>query len=282
MREEEARAAQLVQERDKLQRTVNMLEAALRTRSRQHAAEKQELYSLRCHNKELNKRLNSLWEARKNAKFFQVEPILDHMRDLELKLESEEQQLKAQQELTSKLKATAEPPKSKFFDGGYTPDVDLLCIQLVSYLGVNANVVPRIWFAFAEFFGVTIPSREMKVCIGHNDEGRKVYEPKQCFFIPGVTDVKQLPAIGAELRNLQAAEWILEDPAANFCYMADGASLMQREKQAQLLFRRSKMSGKLESMALSIDQLHDESAEGGIQAYHNFLERCSAGWEALD
>ena len=74
-------------------------------------------------------------------------------------------------------------------------------------------------------------------------------------YVPGITHIKQLPSIGAELHTLQVAEWILEDPDASFCYVADGVSLMQQEKQAQLLFRRSKATGKFESKALTIDHV---------------------------
>ena len=123
----------------------------------------------RGHLKEL-RRLNSTYEARKNAKFYEVGPILEHSRELELKLELKNQQLKAQQELTAKYKLVAEPSKSKFLQGCYTPEVDLLCMELVCVLGGSASAVPRIWFAFADFFGITIPSAEKKVCVGHNDE----------------------------------------------------------------------------------------------------------------
>eukprot|EP00966_Prymnesium_polylepis_P336473 7391591-Prymnesium_polylepis.2 len=89
----------------------------------------------------------------------------------------------------------------------------------------------------------------------------------------------ELPAIGAELHKLQVAEWLLQDPSGNYCYIADGANSMQQEILAQILSRRNKETGKLESMAISLDAISDKSSEGQHQKYTAALEAIAEGWE---
>jgi hypothetical protein len=65
----------------------------------------------------------------------------------------------------------------------------------------------------------------------------------------------------------QAGAWLLEDPNANYCYIADGANSQQQEILTQIHSRRSKATGKLESMALSMDQISDKSSEGQVAVF---------------
>ena len=90
--------------------------------------------------------------------------------------------------------------------------------------------------------------------------------------IPGKTHMKELPAIGGELHKIQVGEWLLEDIEAGYCYIADGANSQQREILAQLLSRRNKQTGKLESMLLSIDEIADKSSEGQAAKYNSAVQ----------
>jgi hypothetical protein len=62
----------------------------------------------------------------------------------------------------------------------------------------------------------------------------------------------------------QAGAWLLEDPDANYCYIADGANSQQQEILTQIHSRRNQATGKLESMALSMDHISDKSSEGQV------------------
>ena len=120
----------------------------------------------------------------------------------------------------------------------------------------------KLFVMFADFYGVKIPSRKKKVLTGTNADGRRTYEVKDMLFVPGKTHMKELPAIGGELHKLQVGEWLLEDPEASYCYVADNANSLQRDILAQLLYRRNKETGKLESMLMSIDEINDKSSLG--------------------
>ena len=63
-------------------------------------------------------------------------------------------------------------------------------------------MVPKIFLIFARFYNIAIPHREKKVQVKTKD-GKRCYEPRQVYWIPGVTHCKQLPAIGGELHNIQ-------------------------------------------------------------------------------
>ena len=204
--------------------------------------------------------------------------------DLQAELEVAKAQLQEQTELAAKYKAVAEPPKEKFFaHGHYTADVDLTALELIANLSVSPNVVPKLFAIFSRFFGVTIPkTKARKVQTGIDANGKRTYAVRQLFYIPGITHMKQLPAIGGELHKLQVGEWLLQDPEGKYCYIADGANSQQREILAQLLSRRSKETGKLESMCISIDEIADKSSEGQQRKFRAALESIAEGWEEAD
>ena len=68
---------------------------------------------------------------------------------------------------------------------------------------------------------------------GTDASGKRTYEVKEVLFIPCKTHMKELPAIGGELHKMQVGEWLLEDPEAAYCYVADGANSQQKENDAE-------------------------------------------------
>lgn len=183
-------------------------------------------------------------------------------------------------ETVAKLKAIVQPPKEKFFEHGhYTVEVDLLGLEVITSLGVSPNATPTLFKVFADFFGVVLPSRTRKVA-GLNP-GSTV--ERTLIFVPGVTHFKELPAIGGELHKVQVAEWLLEDlDDGCFCYIADGANSRQKEIYAQLLSRRNKNTGKLESMAISMDEIIDKTSEGSASKYKLAMTAIAEAWEEAD
>ena len=163
--------------------------------------------------------------------------------------------LKEQTELAAKYKAVAEPPKEHFHkDGCYTADLDLTSLEVIANLGVSATAVAQLYIIFARFYRIKLPTRKVKVLIpGRGADGKRRYEEKSVPYIPGITHMKELPAIGAELHNIQAGQWLVQDIDGDHCYIADGASCQQREILAQLLSRRNKETGKLELIDAPID-----------------------------
>jgi hypothetical protein len=192
--------------------------------------------------------------------------------------------LKEQTELVAKYWAVAEPPTEKFFaNGHYTEEVDLTALETIADLGIPPSRVPQLFVTFADFYGVTIPkTAPRKVQTGHDSEGKRTYEMRRLLWIPSKTHCKELPAIGGELHKIQAGEWLLEDPDAKYCYIADAANSQQKEILAQLLSRRNKQTGRLESMALSIDEISDKTSEGQQRKFKAVLEAISEAWEEAD
>lgn len=78
---------------------------------------------------------------------------------------------------------------------------------------------------------------------------------------------------------MQTAEWLLEDPEASFCYLSDAANSQQREILGQILSRRNKQTGLLESRVLSMTPISDKTAGGQVKAYK---AACAAIAEAAD
>ena len=91
--------------------------------------------------------------------------------------------------------------------------------------------------------------------------------------------MKELPAIGGELHKMQVGEWLLEDPDAKYCYVADGANSQQKEILTWLLSCRNKQTGKLEMMAIDIQAIADKTSAGQKQKY---VEAMSAIAEAAE
>jgi hypothetical protein len=113
-------------------------------------------------------------------------------------------QLEAEQTERRKFQAIAEPPKSKFMQSGhYTTEVDLTALGVIADVGVSPSVVPVLFVMFARFFGVKIPSRPVPVPGPAGEDGKRTSVRRDCLFIPSKTHMKQLPAIGCELHNIQ-------------------------------------------------------------------------------
>ena len=208
----------------------------------------------------------------------------EHADQLEKELTATQAALKEQTEIAAKYKAVAEPPVEKFFKSGhYTSEVDLTSLEVIANLGVSACVVPVLFVIFSTFFGVTIPSREKMVQLeGVDAEGKRRYGKRSLLYVPGKTHMKELPAIGAELHKIQAGQWLLEDIDASHCYVADGASAMQKEILAQLYYRRNETTGKLESMALSLDECADKTAAGQHKKFAGALSTMAEAWSEAD
>jgi len=301
--DEEARADRLEVALEAALRRVDEHKAALAQRSSGRQIEHQELLRLRARVKELQEKV-ATYQARSNRRFFDFDPIQEENERLRQELEQLEQtareQLAAAQSAAEerlaeaekaaaarlaeveaeagRLRAIAEPPKQKFFARGhYTSEVDLAALEIIATLGVSANVVPALFVMFARFFGVKIPSRTKKVLTG-TAAGKRVYEWKDVLYIPGKTHMKELPAIGNELHAIQAGAWLLEDPEASYCYVADAANSQQREILAQLLYRRNKETGKLESMAMSIDEIGDKTSVGQQKKFKSALASIAEAW----
>ena len=137
VREEEAKRRRVGAQRDELKAEVARLSEQVGARSRKHAAEMDELYTLRGRVKTLQK-LNADYDVKSNRKFFEVDPILEQKADLERQVASLRQQLTAQQKETAAYKAVVQPPKEKFYKSGhYTSDVDLTALQMIASMGVS-------------------------------------------------------------------------------------------------------------------------------------------------
>ena len=83
----------------------------------------------------------------------------------------------------------------------------------------------------------------------------------------------------------QVAQWLLEDTTANMCdmcYMADGANSQQQEILGQLLYRRDKETGRLDSRVNSISSISDKTVvEGQRVAYKNAMAALAETAEAV-
>jgi hypothetical protein len=204
--------------------------------------------------------------------------------ELQAELAVAKGELEETQQLRDKYKAVAEPSKEKFFKSGhYTADVDLTALEVISNLGVSACVVPALFCIFGAFFGVKIPEREKKVQGPTGADGKRTYIKRTLPYIPSKTHCKELPAIGGELHKIQAGVWLLDDIGEyNYCYIADGANSQQKEILAQIMSRRNKLTGKLESMAISIDEISDKSSAGQHMKYTSALSAIAEAWAEAD
>lgn len=172
-----------------------------------------------------------------------------------------------------KLQAVAEPPESKFYaKGQYTPEVFYLYLELCAANDIAASKVPGLVVRFAKFFGVALPTYRRKV------KG----EMRQLTRVPGVTYSKSVLAIGGELHKVQVAEWMLEDAAGDYCYIADEAGFLQRSFFAHIYSRRNMATGKLESRLISMHQASSKSAEAQHSAYRSAMAAIADAWSEAD
>ena len=172
-------------------------------------------------------------------------------------------EMKAEEAQTATYRAIAEPEKEYFFKGGhFTDQVELAALEALADCSVAANVLPRLFVIFAQLYRIKVPGRKKQVLKSAPANGQRVYEERYVLWLPGKTHCKELPALGGELHKLQLAEWLLEDPDGNYCYIADGANSQQKEILGSLLSRRSTETGKLEMMAIDIQEISDKTSEG--------------------
>jgi hypothetical protein len=73
-----------------------------------------------------------------------------------------------------------------------------------------------------------------------------------------------------------------DDPDANCCYVADGASSLQQESAAHLFSRRNQQTGWLESMALAVDAITDKTATGQHRGLEAAQKRIADSWAAAE
>lgn len=168
-----------------------------------------------------------------------------------------------------RLKAVAEPPKSKFYNHGFEPVIELAAIEAM-LAGASCNMVPQLFVIFARAFGVTIPFRNDKgtsVPVGKVD-GKMVYEKRKLLCIPGRTHCKGLMGVLNQLHKLQVGEWL--QSAENCCYISDGAESLQRDWCAHLLSRRG-ADGKLDLMHVDVSQLVSKASEAQAESYRSAL-----------
>ena len=128
-----------------------------------------------------------------------------------------------------------------------------------------------------------LPTFQRKVNGPRAKDGTPTTVMRTLYRIPGVSHFKELPAIAGELHKFQLGEWLLRDIDASYCYVADGANSMQQELMAHLLCRRNAATGKIESMAVTMDAITDKTAEGQAAKYKEAMEACADAWkEAAD
>ena len=276
VREEQALRERAVEERDRLCTEVERLMVEQQGRARERAAEKSELKYLRFRVRELEEKVGT-YHARSNRKFFEVEPLAEQCEELRGELE-------AQRAETAKYKATAEPPMQNFFrNGSYALEVDLAGLEAITSCQVCPGQLSKLFIIFARFFHIKLPTFERKVSGKRDKDGSPTTVKRTLLRIPGVTHWKELPAIAGELHKFQVGDWLLRDADASYCYIADGANSMQQELMTHLLSRRNTATGKLESMAVSMDAITDKTAEGQAAKYKEAMEACADAWkEAAD
>ena len=84
-------------------------------------------------------------------------------------------------------------------------------------------------------------------------------------------------AIGANF-----AQWLahkLKTTEERARELIDGANSQQKEILAQLLYRRDKETGKLESMAMSIDEIADKTSVGQQAKFKSALASIAEAWD---
>ena len=71
--------------------------------------------------------------------------------------------------------------------------------------------VRKLFFLFARFFRITLPSYTRKVSGPAAAGGRRTTVERTLFRIGGDTHFKELPAIAGEAHKFQLGEWILQE-----------------------------------------------------------------------
>ena len=91
------------------------------------------------------------------------------------------------------------------------------------------NKVPQLFYLFARFFEIAIPSRQKKVP-GPWVDGSRTTVMRDCFYLPGKSHVKEMAAVMNQLNKLHIGEWLvqhIESDESSCCYLADGAESQQ-------------------------------------------------------
>lgn len=191
---------------------------------------------------------------------------------LEGQLAALQARLSSETEARKRYQSIAEPSMEYFFHkGSYSLEHDLAGLECITTCHVSAGRVSMLFFIFARFFRIKLPCYTRKVRGKHAGEGSVTSVERQLFRIGGKSHFKELSAIAGEAHRFQLGEWLLQDADANFCYIADGANSLQQEMMAHLLSRRDQSSGKIESMAVGVDAIHDKSAENQAACYRQAM-----------
>eukprot|EP00966_Prymnesium_polylepis_P325229 7381210-Prymnesium_polylepis.1 len=298
VREEEVRRGRAEEESARLQHDVDRLLSEANGRSREHAAEKQELKYLRHRVKELQEKV-ALCDLKSNRKFFEVEPIAEENDQLRRRIEKQvctpsalthafasctfcssltlsphpvstaplrccalsapQSSAPPQEVEISKLKEITEPDTDYFHRGGFTLPVDLAIAECVTKAHVSRNQVPPLFIFFARFYRIKLPTRKTRVPFKKVD-GKMMYVEREMLMTPGRTHVQQVCATLNQAHKLQIGVQLLETEGDSYCYVSDGAESLQSEWLSQLLSRRD-ANGKLQCTALDLSLLHSKTAE---------------------
>mgnify|MGYP007078087322 CR=1 FL=1 len=182
-------------------------------------------------------------------------------------------QLKAATEEAARFKAIAEPPRSKFYNNGFTPEVDLCALEVMLLGGgVARNQVPELFTIFGNFFGVKIPLRNqsMRVPAGKVD-GKMTYTDKPMLCTPSKTHCKRLLPVLNQLHKLHVGKELLRGGVnAHFCYGSDGAESLQRDFVLHQLTRR--VEGKLHTISVDMQQMHSKGSEAQAESFIGSLK----------
>jgi hypothetical protein len=131
-----------------------------------------------------------------------------------------------------RLLAIVEPAKEKWFYDGFTPSLELVCIEVCTLGGgVACNVVPELFYIFARFFGIKIPMRQENMQVSRTHPymnahrtnsfrtvalqvpdkkvaGKMTYKSKPMDCVPCKTHVKSLMPVVNQLHKLQVGEML--------------------------------------------------------------------------
>jgi hypothetical protein len=69
---------------------------------------------------------------------------------------------------------------------------------------------------------------------------------------------------------------------ANYCYIADGAILLQQDNMVHLFSRRNRQTGRLELMALAVDACTNKTATGKHRGLEAAQKRIADAWGAAE
>ena len=125
--------------------------------------------------------------------------------------------------------------------------------------------MPQLFPVFARLFGITLPSREIRLQgAGPDDGGRQAHvrHARRAAHTPGAMHCKEMASVMYQINKLQVGKWLLEymnSDETSCGYLADGAEAQHLERLGQLLSRR--VDGKLQLMALDLNTVDSKTGE---------------------